>query len=180
MINHSCSDNKEISSQVDIMSIKNIGQLATTEYTFGKVIELKDDQAWYKFGDRHILISCKATVKAGVDFSLLTKHHIKITGKKIKIDLPYPTIQSFDMNPKFIRTEVEDINGFRSSFNQNEKNEILRQGEKSIKDNMNRSTIIEQAKQNAMVFIRNFYLEMNFVEVEINFHKPHEKEIKSL
>lgn len=174
-----CSEDKSETKQAEVLAIKDIGQLSTTEYTIGKVIELKDNKEWYKFGDRNILISCKATVKAGVDLAQLGEANFKIDGDKISIDLPYPYIQSFDMNPEFIHTEMEDISGFRNPFTQEEKNEILRQGENSIRSSMNRTSILEEARKNADVFIRNFYRELGFEEITITFHKAHEQEIKS-
>lgn len=173
----SCSSDEKKVSKVDVLSIRDIGQLATTEYTIGKVIQLKDNKAWYKFGDRDILISCKATVKAGVDFAQLDASKVVADGEKINIHLPYPMIQSFDMNPEFIRTEMENISGLRAGFTQEEKNEILRQGEQSIRHNMKKTHILEQAKKNAEAFIRNFYSEMGFSEINITFQQRHEQEI---
>lgn len=173
----SCSSNQEEQSKVDVFEIRNIGLLATSEYTIGKVIELKDEAEWYKFGDRNILISCKAKVKAGVDLSQISKNDIEVKGKNIKITLPYPSIISFDMDPNTIHTEVQDINGFRRQFNQEEKNEILAQGEESIKKQLNETSILLSAKHNTEIFIENFYKELAYEHVTIVFKKPYTQEI---
>ena len=58
-----CGDEKSL-QEVNVYEVKNIGELATTEYTIGKIIKLEDQsEEWYKYGERRILISCKATVK---------------------------------------------------------------------------------------------------------------------
>lgn len=175
----SCDETDDNIRNVEIYSIKDIGVLSTCEYTISKVIELKDRASWYKFGDRDILMSCKAKIEAGVRLDELKNEDIKVDGKRIKILLPYPEILSFDMDPQSIKTELESVNGLRSTFSQEEKNNILRQGEESIKANMGRTQILKQAKENARVFIENFYKELNFEEVIIEFKKPHEKEIPS-
>ena len=50
-----------------ILAIQQTGKLATAEYTLTKIIRASDDQTWYKIGDRKILMSCEAHLKAGVD-----------------------------------------------------------------------------------------------------------------
>lgn len=166
----SCSEEQD-REKVDVYEIRNIGLLATSEFTIGKVIELKDDSEWYKFGDRNILISCKAKIKAGIDLNRLTKEDIQVTPRGIKIVLPYPAILSFDMDPDEVKTEMQDVSGFRSRFTQEEKNLILAEGEKSIRENLAETSILSHAKTNAEVFIGNFYKELGYKHVEIEFRK---------
>ncbi|MCE3295215.1 MAG: hypothetical protein K0R65_929 [Crocinitomicaceae bacterium] len=173
----SCSDEAAGSEKVDVFEIRNIGLLATSEFTIGKIIELKDEGEWYKFGDRNILISCKAKVKAGIDLSQIRDQDITVRRNSIKIVLPYPTILSFDMDPNQVKTEVQDINGLRSQFTQEEKNEILAQGEKSIRRNLGETSIISHAKNNAEVFIENFYKELGYKDVDIEFRQAVQQEM---
>jgi hypothetical protein len=53
MLIFSCSKDAENEAKIDVFEIRNVGLLSTSEYTIGKVIELKDDSEWYKFGDRN-------------------------------------------------------------------------------------------------------------------------------
>lgn len=165
--------------ETDIYQIRNIGLLATTEYTIGKVIKLEDNATWYKFGDRNILISCKAKIKAGVDLNQLSKDDIVAEGDGISINLPRPAILSFDMDPDLVRTEMEDINGFRQQFTQEEKNKILAQGEKSIRANITSTHIMETAERNAELFIKDFYRQLGFKNVVVKFNKSNVAEIKA-
>lgn len=165
---YSCSEEQ---APVDIYEIKNIGYLSTTEFTLGKVLKISDDQEWYKFGDRKILISTKAKIKAGVDLNALTEKDIEVVGKKIIIHLPAATINSFEMDPSDVKTEMVDVNGLRMGFTQVEKNAILKLGEKSIKKEMDTAKIIREAEKNALIFIEDFYKQLGFEEVEVDFQK---------
>lgn len=163
------SSSKE--EKADVFEIRNIGILATSEYTVGKVIRLKDDKEWYKFGDRSILISCKAKIKGGVDLSKIAENDIVIKGKTIQISLNQPEIVSFDMDPNHIRTELEDVNGFRMQFSQAEKNEILSLGEKSIREDILQTGILNDAERNARRFIHEFYKQLGYQDVQVIFKK---------
>ena len=179
MLIFSCSKDAENETKIDVFEIRNVGLLSTSEYTIGEVIELKDDSEWYKFGDRNILISCKAKIKAGIDLAKIEANDIVIKRNSLTITLPFPTIISFDMDPNLIKTEMEDINGFRKSFTQEEKNQILALGEKSIKEKILETSILSSAKQNAEIFIQNFYKELGYKEIHVEFKKSFTEEISA-
>src|SRR3954463_12955976 len=61
-----------------ILAIQETGRLATAEYTLTKIIRASDDQTWYKVGDRKILMSCEAHLKAGVDLQRIHKDNFTI------------------------------------------------------------------------------------------------------
>lgn len=155
-------------SHKDVYEIRTIGTLSTSEYTVGKIIKLNDEGEWYKWGDRKILISCKAKIKAGVNLTKLKPEDIKVNGKKIEIQLPAPEIISFEMNPEQIKTEMVDVSGFRGDFSQQEKNRILRLGEKSIREDMKQLNILSDAETNAIVFLTDFYANLGFEEIIIH------------
>jgi len=160
-----CSPEKEL-REVDVYEIRNIGELSTTEYTVGKIIKLNDKaQEWYKYGDRKILISCKAKIKAGVDLSSLKEGDIIVSGKKIVTYLPKAKLTSFEMDPRDIYTEKESISGFRDKFTQSEKNLFLKQGEKATLENLPQTGIIKDANKNTSIFIEEFYKNLGFEEV---------------
>ena len=161
----SCSDTPDV-PKADVYEIRNIGELATTEYTVGKIIKLDDEASeWYKYGDRKILISTKAKIKAGIDLTQIQDNDIQISGNKIIITLPPAKIISFSMDPKDIETEMESINGFRDKFTQQEKIAFLKQGEASIKKDIAETGIIKDANDNAILFLEDFYKNIGFDEV---------------
>lgn len=163
----SCGGEKEV-PESEIYQIRSIGTLSTTEYTLGKVIKWNDEGEWYKFGDRKILLSCKARVKAGVNLNAIKESDIVINGKQITIQLPPPEIVSFEMDPDLIRTEMTDVNGLRSDFSQLDKSKVLQKGEESIRKDLKKLHILDEAEQNAKRFIVDFYKNLGFEQVTVH------------
>lgn len=167
-----CSEPSPV-PEAEVFEIKNIGELSTTEYTVGKIIKLDDKaEEWYKYGDRKLLINCKAKIKAGVDLSKIKKGDIKISGTTIEITLPPVEITSFSMDPSLIRTEMESVTGLRDRFTQQEKNSFLRQGEEAIKKDMAETGIFKDATDNASAFVTDFYEQLGFENIIIHQTPP--------
>ncbi len=167
----SCKEKEEKLPEVEIHHIQELGTLATTEYTFGKIVQLNDDKDWYRWGDRKILISVKAKAKAGVDLTKMNDKDVEVSEDKktIKLTLPAAEIVSFEMNPNEIKTEMTDVNGLRFDFSQEEKMKVLQLGEKSIRTEMMESNILSEARKNARVFLKDFYHDMGYETVIIDF-----------
>lgn len=170
-----------------VYDIREIGTLSTTEYTVAKVVKIDDEhgiweiwekwddiRSWTKFGDRKILISCRAKIKAGIDLSKIRKEDIKINGNSINIVVPTAEVSEFSMEPKYIKTEVESVSWFRDHFTQKEKNEFLKQGEKAIREDIENSGIYSNAEYEAELFITDFYKRQGFEKVIISFEKRNE------
>ena len=162
----SCGGSDEAIKDENVYEIRDVGKLSTTEFTIGKIVKLDDTEAeWYKYGDRKILISTKAKVKAGVDLSKIKDEDIKVKGNTIEIKLPPAEITTFTMDPRYTHTEMESINGFRDKFTQKEKNSFLKQGEEAIKKELPNTGILDDAEKNAVAFIENFYKQLGFENV---------------
>ena len=170
-----------------VYDIREIGTLSTTEYTVAKVVKLDDEhgiweiwekwddiRSWTKFGDRKILISCRAKIKAGIDLNKIRKEDIKINGNSINIVVPTAVVSEFSMEPKYTKTEVESVSWFRDHFTQKEKNEFLKQGEKAIREDIENSGIYSNAEYEAELFITDFYKRQGFEKVIISFEKRNE------
>lgn len=158
----------------DVFEIKKIGELSTTEYTVGKIIKLEDEfddenSEWYeyykKLGERKILISCKAKVKAGIDLNEIQESDIVIKGNTIEIKLPKAKITTFSMDPAQVRTEMESVTALRTKFSQEEKNDFLKQGEEQIRKELIATGILEEAQENTAVFVEDFYKQLGFEKV---------------
>lgn len=167
----SCGEKTKEPPKADVYEVKSIGLLSTSEYTIGKIIKLSDPPEWYKLGDRKILMSCKAKVKAGVDLKRIEEGDITVKGNTITIVLPPAEFTSFIMDPKLTHTEMESVSGFRQGFSQNEKNKYMRQAEKSIRDDMEETKILKDARRNAELFLEDFYKQMGFEEVIVKHTK---------
>lgn len=169
----SCGEETKEPPKADIYEVKNIGLLSTSEYTIGKIVKLSDPPEWYKLGDRKLLMSCKAKIKAGVDLKKLADDDISVLGNTITIVLPPAEITSFTMDPKLTHTEMESVSGFRQDFSQSEKNNFMRQAEASIKRDMKETNILKDAEDNAATFIKDFYKQMGYEKVIVQ-HKKEE------
>ncbi len=174
IIQVACSDTNDL-PKAEVFQIKEIGELSTTEYVFSKVLRVDDPAEWYKFGDRKILISCKAKVKAGIDLNAIQKGDIVVNGQEISIQLPRPKITSFNMDPNSVRTEVVDVDGFRDNFNQADINQILQMGEKSIRGALSETGIYSEAEKNAVSFVKEFYKQLGYTKVIVEIKEQNEK-----
>ncbi len=172
----SCGEETKEPPKADIYEVKNIGLLSTSEYTIGKIIKLSDPPEWYKVGDRKILMSCKAKIKAGVDLKKIKEGDISVNGNTITIVLPPAEITSFTMDPKLTHTEMESVSGFRQGFTQNEKYKYMRQAEASIRSDMRDTKILEDAEDNAATFLTDFYEQMGYEKVIVIHQKEEAKD----
>ena len=154
-----------------MLALKEMSDLATVEYVVTKIIKANDDQTWYKFGDRKILMSCQATLKAGIDLSKIDQDKINISGEEISLVLPAAKLISISIKPEDIRTEYEDVGLLRSNFSVAEKDALLAQGEAQIKSSVNSLGIIQTAETNASLFVTNFLTQLGYKKISISFQK---------
>lgn len=68
-------------------TMTEMSELGTVEYTISKIVKCSDDAAFYKFGDRKILFSCHATMKAGIDLSDFNKDCVKLDDSKKSVTI---------------------------------------------------------------------------------------------
>ena len=163
----SCNSNKK--AEHEILSLREMSDLATVEYVVTKIIKASDDKTWYKLGDRKILMSCKATLKAGIDFSQVSAEKIDINGDQISLQLPGAKLFSLNMQPEDIKTEFEEVGLLRSDFSAAEKDDLMKQGESQIRNSVDSLGILQTAEANASIFISNFLHQLGYKKVEITF-----------
>lgn len=168
-----CKTKEEVVPETEVFHLQDLGTLGTVEYTFGKIVELNDNKDWYRIGDRKILMSVRAKVKAGVDLQKLKDDDIVFNDaqRSVEILLPPAEIISFEMHPNDIKTEMTDVTGFRFEFTQEDKLKVLKLGEEAIQKEMTESQIFQDAEKNTRVFIEDFYRELGYETVIVNF-KP--------
>jgi hypothetical protein len=157
--------------KLSVLEMKEMSDLATVEYTITKVIKASDNKTWYKIGDRKILMSCEAFIKAGIDLSAITQQDITINDKSISIHLPQPKIISLHIQPEKIVVEYEETSGFRTNFSAANRDELVKQAEGEITNSINSLGIIEQSKVNTTAFIRNYLVQLGFENINLNFDK---------
>ncbi len=153
----------------NVLQLKELSELATVEYTITKIIKASDDQTWYKIGDRKILMSCQAVVKAGIDLSKLKAEDITINEDEISVVLPKATIFSLNIRPEDIRTEYQEVGILRSDFTAAERNQMMSQGETQIRSSIESTGILQTAESNASLFIGQFLRQLGYKKVDIRF-----------
>lgn len=154
-----------------VLGLQNLSELATSEYVVTKIIKVNDDNTWYKVGDRKILMTCKASLVAGIDLSKLTESDIHIDGENISVTLPHARLIYINIKPEDIQTAYQDVSLFRDKFSSQEKNELAVQAEKQIKESADSIGIFITAETNATLFINNFLQKEGFKNIQINFSR---------
>ena len=157
--------------QREIEAITAMKQLSLVEYRVSKIVKADDEGAWYKIGDRKILLSCTAYLKAGIDLATFGPEDVDIdwTGKRVSVTIPHATLLSLDMPASEIREEYDHVTMFRHSFSAEERNALLRQGEKQIRSSVPSLGILEKAEENARRFFESVFQKMGFDAVEVSF-----------
>ncbi len=161
---------KKTDQKPNIFSLREMSDLATVEYTVTKIIKASDNNAWFKIGERKILMSCEAYIKAGIDMSSINEHSFKINEKNIQVTLPQPKIISFSIPPEGIKTEYEETGVFRDKFKTQDRDALAAQAEKQIRNSIETLGILKQAKANTALFVTNFLKKLGYENIIINYN----------
>lgn len=166
----SCREPKNNENAI-VQSIQQTGRLVTVEYALSKVVRAADNKTWYKVGDKRILISVEAIVKAGVDLQSITPGDVTVNGDEITLQLPPPEVLSLSMPPDKIRVLYEDVSAFRSRFSAAEREALLRQAERQIRSLATSLGILKTAGTNAELFLRKLLQRGGYKTINIRFEK---------
>jgi hypothetical protein len=151
-----------------INKLSQMSDLGTVEFQFSKIIKAEDEATWFKVGSRKVLISSKAYVKAGVDFSSIKINEVDKVNKKVSLTLPKGKIISIDIPSKDIKVVFTDLGSLRSQFSNKEFEKIQIMGEKSIKDKISEMKLEEEAAKKSRKFLENWLRMSGFNEILIN------------
>lgn len=171
----SCNQKSVPEQKQEILSLKEMSELATAEYSITKVVKANDNQTWFKVGDRKILLSCSGTIKAGIDLSTLKEDDIMIEKKNISMNLPPAKVINLNIPPENIQLEFQQVGFWRDKFSYAEQNELMIQAEKQIRMAADSLSIIQSAEKNARIFITGFLKRLGYQTVTINFTSPEKK-----
>lgn len=146
-----------------------MSDLATVEYTVTKIIKANDNKTWFKVGDRKIVLSCEAVVKAGIDMSRIEKNNFTAEGKNVAVQLPAPKVLSINIAPEKIKVEYQEVNLFRQPFTAAEREELVAQAEAQIKNSIPSLGILQQAQTATALFVSNFLKRLDYEQVTVKF-----------
>ena len=167
-----CSERvPEDTTEREIEAISQMRELSLVEYRVRKIVKADDEGEWYKIGDRKILLSCTAYLKAGIDLSGFSAEDVDINrlDGSVTIRVPHAKLLSLDMPASEIREEYDHVTMLRHSFSAEERNALLRQGEKQIRSSVPSLGILEKAEENARRFFESVFTKMGFTSVEVVF-----------
>lgn len=163
-----CSKTQDAKREI-LFSLKEMSDLATVEYTVTKIIKANDNKTWFKIGERKILMSSEAHIKAGVDMSGITKNNFIIDGKEITLQLPQPKVISLSIPAVTIKVEYQDISLFRDPFKTAERDQLAAQAEAQIRNSIDSLGILQQAKINTSLFVNNLLVRLGYQNITITY-----------
>jgi len=167
----SCSNPaKEDTMQDSILKLSETAEFGTVEYTVKKLVIADDDQ-WYKIGDRKVIFSCTAFLKAGIDLTGFTEDNLRFSPdrKTVTVTVPHAKLLSLNMPANLIQQEFSEITLFRSDFTAEERNYILTKGEAAVRASIPGLGILQDAEDNAREFLVAMFSQLGFEEVNVEF-----------
>lgn len=156
-----------------IKELTAINELSTTEYTVTKVVKSEEIPSLFQklAGERKVLFSCKAFIKAGIDMESYdpSKSRIDPDAKTISLTLPHARVQSFNMPTEHQEIVYEKIGTFRRTHSLGELNEFLKQGEEIVRNEIAKMGILEDAERNARDLFKAALMQLGYQSITIKF-----------
>ena len=163
-------EEKNIIDEAKIVEqMKNMSSLGTVEYSFSKLIKSSDEQS-FTFGDRKILMSCKAYAKAGVNFEKLSVTSIDAKNKSVQVVLPKGELILLNIPANEIKIINQSVGLFRDKFSNTEIQSIQVLAEKDIKSKLAEFKITDKAESNAKIFLDKWLRNFGFTSVKIDIN----------
>ena len=168
----SCGNSLEHTAKEKLGTLTEMAELGTVEYTITKIIKASD-KAFYTIGDRKILFSCSATMKAGVALDGFSAENVSINSKnkEVTIHLPKPKVLTFNMPAEQAKLEYEKVGTLRFDFTAEERNNLLRQGEEAIMADAENLGILADAERNARMFFETMLSHVGFEKINVVFNE---------
>lgn len=163
----SCQTKKDRIARV--LTIREMGDLATTAYTITKIVKANDNQTWYKIGDRKILMSVEATIKAGIDLKAVKAEDVQIDGTSIRLRLPEPRLISLSIPPDKIKVAYQEVGVLRMEYDNAERDALLAQGEQQIRKAVDETGIYKTTKAHTTQFLTVLLQELGYEKISIQF-----------
>jgi hypothetical protein len=114
-------------------------------------------------------MSCRATLRAGIDLSKLDASSVKVDGDEVSVTLPRATLMSVNLRPEDIKVEYQEVGLLRSEFSAGERDELMARGEAQIRAGVPELGILNTAESNAGLFVGNFLRQLGYKKVNLNF-----------
>lgn len=163
-----CSQKKKDANAI-LSAVQQTGKLVTVEYTVSKVVKAADNQTWFKMGDRKILMSCEAILKAGIDLQGINPKNAVIEDTSIRLTLPHAQLFSLSIPPEKIIVHYQQVDFFRDAFTAAEREALLAQAEQQIRTLADSMGILQTAEKNATLYLQKLLQQSGFKKVTITY-----------
>lgn len=154
---------KELTARTDFATIK---------YTVNKIVKPLEKKKWYHLGQRKVLYTCKAYIKAGINLDRFSFKDVEIneSHREISIRLPKAVIISYDMPSDDRKKVYEKVSGVRKPFDSGEMHQCFMLSEKAILEDIEKMGITEEAQQNASSIFKAALYQLGYETVNISFN----------
>ena len=155
--------------------IKQVAELGTVQYTVQKIVS-NSDETWQILGDRKIIVSIRAVLKAGLDMDKFDAESVRISEdkkkhtKSVSLELPQPEMLSYNIKPGDVKVLYNKVSFLRSEYKVEEREAIVAKGEWELKhDKELTEMILKDARLYAGVFMEMLLRQNGFTDVKITF-----------
>lgn len=154
-----------------IKQVQTLSQLVTVQYVIEKVevLEVPSESTLGKMfaGENRVLLLAHGIVQAGIDFTRLKPDDLKISGKKIVIQLPPAQITAKYLDDK--QTKVIDrTTGFLRAFDKDLEQTARQNAVDDIQRAARTCGILNDANERAKTQLEHLFHQLGFEEVEVN------------
>jgi len=154
--------------------IQKASELATTEFTVDKLVYGSKTKkvAWvFTLRDAKFLAYSKAHIKTGVDLGKLTEKDIQVNEKMISLTLPPVKVINFSYPPDSFKldNEISNPNQFLNRITIEEQEELFRQAELDIRNNLKYMGVVKTTQQNTRSILTRLLASLGYEEIYINF-----------
>jgi len=164
--------------QLIARQVEHVARLYTTEYRIHKIVTQSDEprlqgsilgqEVDWKLpaAERHIALPIDVTVKAYIDFAGFSRQQVRRDGTRLVVTLPDPVIvvTAAKIDNKALR-QYTDLFGTR--YSDDEMLALARQGEDSIRANIDRADILKTARQSGAQTLLPMLRRMGFSENDV-------------
>lgn len=166
---------KEDERYLVVSKVKSAMKLATTETILDKVVlgtQEKKLLGIIKVNKAYFAANTQATIKTGVDLSLLKKDDISIEGKRITLNLPH--VQVLDFSYPFSTYKIDSTitqNKFLNRIDILDHERFYMLAELDIRNNLKYTGIREATEIKTRLMMEGLLKNLGYEEIYINFKK---------
>lgn len=164
---------KEDQRYLVVSKVKSAAKLATTETIIDKVVlgtQEKKLLGIVKVNKAYFAANTQATIKSGVDLSLLKERDIKIEGQRISMNLPH--VQVLDFSYPFSTYKIDSTitkNKFLNRIDILDHERFYMMAELDIRNNLKYTGIREATETKTRLLMEGLLKNLGYEEIYITF-----------